>query len=125
MSTHTDAGLMVGVFTGAGYMYMKHITETVIIAQQAFEDGMFDGHGDWFKLWAAATNNDPVYVYHFGGVYGGFVYGTPAIYSTLVEFDETADDVCDIIWREFMNELDSRDVREFLASPSDLIQINL
>lgn len=56
--------------------------------------------GDWFTAWANKSPTDRVYVYVFGGIYGGFIYGQCADFETLAEFAACADAIAEQIWLE-------------------------
>jgi hypothetical protein len=60
----------------------------------------------WFAEWAQRKPTDMVYVYTFGGLIGGFVYGEAADFNTLAEFAGCADGVAAMIWAELQTAFD-------------------
>lgn len=80
-----------------------HIVQTEMMARDALACGLLasDVTGcQWFADWANADGQSAVFFYHFGGLFGGFIYGEPADFRTLQEFAKSADDSANRIWTE-------------------------
>jgi hypothetical protein len=87
-------------------MIGTHITQHAMTAGDALTCGFLapDVQGcNWFAEWATAKPADMVYIYTFGGIYGGFIYGEVADFVTISEFALGADDIAHRIWHEIQN----------------------
>ena len=82
------------------------IEQITMSAGLALESGLLtsDPMCGWFADWAQKRPHDHVYLYKFGGFYGGFIYGESANYETLVEFAQCADDAASKVWSELQSE---------------------
>lgn len=78
-------------------------------ASKALEIGLLtDGANGckWFAEWATKTPTEKVWVYTFGGIFGGFTFGEVADFQTLAEFADGANDSARQIWMELQNAWD-------------------
>lgn len=68
-------------------MKLGNIKQVIMTARRAHISGIFPTDQKWFAEWADAGPKDSVYVYYIGETKIGFVYGEPADFETLVDFE--------------------------------------
>jgi hypothetical protein len=84
-------------------MKLGNITQVIMTARKAHISGVFGEGQGWFAEWADASPRDSVYVYYIGETKIGFVYGEPADFETLVDFENQYHDAEELrcLAREF------------------------
>lgn len=82
------------------------IVQYAMEARTALRAHLFDTDKscEWFRQWAIEGPLEQVYIYTFGGIVGGFIYGTSADFQTLEEFGNAANDVAGHIWFDYQRE---------------------
>lgn len=80
-----------------------NITQVQISGREAIEIGLFEASMLSFD---GNSEESQVYLYFFGGIHGGSIWGREAPFSALGEFAQAADDVAGDIWSRLLIEID-------------------
>lgn len=80
-----------------------NVTQTEFTAGDALQSGEFEWVGAWFIEWAGKNPQRSLYLYHFGGIYGGCIFGEVADFHTLAEFADCADQIAAEMWHQWQN----------------------